>query len=431
MKIHGWGRYPILDASVKVAQSTRELTFSEESLPTIAAGLGRSYGDSALSQHVIKMTSLDNMLHFDRERGILTGQAGLSLYDILQVIVPCGWFLPATPGTKFVTLGGAVASDVHGKNHHLHGSFCDHVISLDLLLPNGQTITCSAHENIELFRATCAGMGLTGIVTSVTLQLMAIESSFIDQTTYKAQNLAHAIEIFEANHESTYSVAWIDCLSQGSQLGRSLVMLGEHSRHGGFAPPKKPLLRFPIDLPAFCLNRYSISAFNHLYYHRIRKDKVLNHVHYDPFFYPLDRILDWNKMYGRKGFLQYQFVLPQEAGLKGMTEILQVITASKRGSFLAVLKKFGAGNDNFLSFPTEGLTLALDFKYDSHLLPWLDELDKIVLNYGGRIYLAKDARMARSTFENGYPNHQQFKTIRKNIGADQCLQSLQSQRLGL
>ncbi|NPA72992.1 MAG: FAD-binding oxidoreductase, partial [Gammaproteobacteria bacterium] len=371
--------------------------------------------------------------------GLLTCSAGLAFADLLKTFVPKGWFLPVTPGTQFVTVGGAIASDVHGKNHHLDGSFSQHLTQLKLVIASGETLTCSQTENRLLFLATCGGMGLTGVIVEASFKLIPIESAYVSETTHKTANLAETLALFEHHEQATYSVAWIDCLATGDQLGRSLLMLGEHTPKDALDTETENLLKpanpsrfnVPFSMPNSLLNPYSIKAFNALYYHKTRQKQSQRQVHYAPYFYPLDSIQNWNRLYGKKGFTQYQFVLPKTAGLEGMTHILKTISDSKRGSFLAVLKAFGKGNDNYLSFPMEGYTLALDFKMDSSLLAFLDQLDEIVLSYGGRLYLAKDARMSEATFKQSYPNWEAFQEVRASVEAIGHFSSLQSQRLGL
>ena len=429
---YGWGHYPKIDASIYSAPTTSEVAKKLAQIDiVIARGLGRSYGDSALSANICSTGALTHLLEFDATTGVVSCQAGVSLADLLSVFVPRGWFIPVTPGTRFVTVGGAIASDVHGKNHHLDGCFSAHVIDLKIMLATGDVIPCSPSEHPDLFRATCGGMGLTGIILEARIQLQRISSAFIDETTLKAANIDQALSLFENNESSTYSVAWIDCLQRGSSLGRSLVMLGEHAQHGELVVGEKKKLALPIDMPSFLLNKFSIAAFNMLYFNRVRSLCQQRVIHYEPFFYPLDGIQHWNRLYGKKGFLQYQFVIPKAAGEIAMREILQRIARSGRGSFLAVLKVFGKQNENYLSFPCEGYTLALDFKLESGLFELLDELDQQVLGYGGRVYLTKDARMSETTFKQSYPQWEQFQQVREQYGALHKFASLQSQRLGL
>ncbi|MEZ9865239.1 FAD-binding protein [Vibrio breoganii] len=427
-KITSWGKYPIINASISIPSCRHDLSAFQSI--GISRGLGRSYGDCALSENVINCERLNHFLAFDETTGSLTCEAGIPLDTILKVFVPKGWFFFVTPGTKFVTVGGAIASDVHGKNHHVEGSFSDHVTSLTLI-HNDREIICSREIHPDLFYATCGGMGLTGVIVQATLTLRPIKSAYIKQRVVKAKNLNEALELFEIYKNTTYSVAWIDCLSLGKNLGRSLVMLGEHAEDGGLDIHRDPVLNVPCNMPQFLLNKYTIHTFNFAYYNKILVNEVYNIVHYDAFFYPLDSINNWNRIYGENGFTQYQFVIPRYCGKEGLTEILEIIADSKQGSFLAVLKVFGKGNQNLLSFPMEGYTLALDFKISKKLFGLLDRLDAIVRKYGGRLYLAKDVRMTEDMFKSGYSRWKEFQALRKKHGADRLYQSLQSRRIGL
>ncbi len=347
IELHGWGRYPRQTVRTCRPRTATECAAKVASAaPLIAHGLGRSYGDSALAQQVLNTQALDNFVAFDEDTGVLTCSCGVSLDATLHTFVPRGWFLPVTPGTRFVTVGGAIASDVHGKNHHGAGTFGQHIQRLTLLLGNGEIVTASPTENTDLFTATCGGMGLTGLILQATLTLKRIASSDILQTTLKVPNLQAALDAFEQHAASTYTVAWIDCLAKGDSMGRSLLMLGEHANDGKLHVQTKPPLPVPFDLPAALLNHASVQAFNSLYYGRIRRHVSRQQLPFEPYFYPLDAIGQWNRMYGKPGFVQYQFVLPQAAGVSGLREVLTAIAASGRGSFLAVLKVFGAANSN-------------------------------------------------------------------------------------
>ncbi|NTS75939.1 FAD-binding oxidoreductase [Catenovulum sp. SM1970] len=434
MELTSWGQYPRANSELFSPSNQLSLTnalIEQTEASSIARGLGRSYGDSALANKVIRSNQFTHFIDFDVEKGILTCGSGVSLADILATFVPKGWFVQVTPGTKFVTVGGAIASDVHGKNHHLDGCFSQHVLGFKMALASGEVVHCSRQSHPELFFATCGGMGLTGVIVEVELQLLPISSSYINQTTIKAENLEQALTLFEQHYDTTYSVAWIDCLATGDSLGRSLLMFGEHDSDGALEAGSEGKLAVPFNMPSFLLNKYSIQAFNSLYYARVRESESQQYIHYEPFFYPLDGIHNWNRMYGKNGFTQYQFAIPKENGLAGMTEILTRISDSKRGSFLAVLKAFGQANDNYLSFPIEGYTLALDFKLEPGLFELLEELDQIVLAYGGRLYLTKDARMSEQTFKQSYPLWTEFDRVRKEYGADKLFNSHQSKRLGL
>jgi len=287
MKMYGWGRYPVIDAeaiSPSSEKALERLSLFQDNGSVTPRGLGRSYGDSSLGKHLVSSQRLNHMLSFDDESGVLHCQAGVSLSDILEVFVPKGWFLPVTPGTKHVTVGGAIASDVHGKNHHVDGCFGDHVMFLDIVTGNGKTVRCSPEEHPELFHATCGGMGLTGIIRSAAFRLKPIQSAFIDQITYKASNLDESLEQFERHADQPYSVAWIDCISGGNALGRSLLMTGRHAGHGELSVHTSSGINIPVDMPSMLLNPFSIKAFNTVYYHIVRQKEVHSTVHYEPFF---------------------------------------------------------------------------------------------------------------------------------------------------
>lgn len=437
--IANWGNYPVIESDEKEFSFADQL--SEKLLTAneiIARGNGRCYGDASLAKNTISTLKYDKVLSFDLEKGIFECQSGLTLDKILEIIVPKGWFLPVTPGTKFITVGGAVASDVHGKNHHVDGSFSNHIIEMDVHLANGEVLTCSPNFNSDLFWATCGGMGLTGIITRIKFDLKKIESACIKQKQIKAKNLEEVIHLFEEYKHYTYSVAWIDCLKKGKNFGRSILILGEHAKleeldekkqKQPLKLPEKKQITFPFTLPSFVLNPFTVKAFNFLYYNKNLKKEINNIVSYEPFFYPLDAILHWNRGYGKKGFVQYQFVLPLQSK-QGLIEILKRISDEGLGSFLAVLKVFGKQND-LISFPTEGYTLALDFPVRKGLFEFLDELDKIVLNYGGRIYLSKDARMKPEIFWDSYSNAPKFLNILKKYNPSFKINSIQAVRLNI
>ena len=438
-KIANWGNYPAMVSDEKNFSSTDDARqYVKQVEGFIPRGNGRCYGDASLGVNTISTLKYDKILSFDTEKGILVCQSGLTLDKILEVIVPKGWFLPVTPGTKFITVGGAVASDVHGKNHHVDGSFSNHIMEMDILLGNGDIITCSRSQHTDLFWATCGGMGLTGLITRVSFDLKKIETSYIKQKQVKATNLEHVLQLFDEYKDYTYSVAWIDCLKKGKHFGRSILILGEHAKMEDLPAKKKedPLklpakkqITFPFNLPSFVLNQFTVKAFNFFYYLKNFKKEINNVVSYEPFFYPLDAILHWNRGYGKKGFVQYQFVLPLESK-QGLIEILNKISDKGMGSFLAVLKVFGK-QDDLISFPTEGYTLALDFPVRKGLFEFLDELDQVVLKYGGRLYMSKDARMQPGVLEAGYKQLPEFINIVKKYNPQGKIRSVQSDRLFL
>lgn len=431
MRISGWGKNISCDSNIKIPSPKQAINHPYIQTPIIGRGLGRSYGDSAIAQNVLSSKYQNHFINFDEHSGLLTCQGGVSFDDIIQTFIPKGWFLPVTPGTKFVTVAGAIASDVHGKNHHIDGTFGKHVTSIKLCNEKGEVIDCDPEKNQDLFHATCGGMGLTGFILQATFQLIRISSSNIQQTTYKTKNLEETLRVFKDVQGSTYSVAWIDCLSTGKQLGRSLIMTGEHIKSGELYTKSNSKLAIPFEFPNIALNKFSIQAFNTLYYNKVLKKVSKQIVHLEPFFYPLDGINNWNNMYGKSGFIQYQFVIPFNAGLEGLTEILEEIAKSKLGSFLAVLKVTGEQNKNLLSFPMEGFTLALDFKVQDGLMALLPKLNKLVMKHQGRLYLAKDSNMPEDMFKKTYPNWEVFQEVRKKYQCLQGFNSMQATRLGL
>ncbi len=376
----------------------------------IAYGNGRSYGDVCLNPggSLLSTRGLDRFMSFDRSSGELTAEAGVLIAEVLDLVTPAGWFLPVTPGTRFVTLGGAVANDVHGKNHHKVGSFGHHVLAFELLRSDGSRLVCGPDENAELFAATIGGLGLTGLITWVKLRLMPIANPFMITQTMRFRDL-DGFWALNASVEADwpYTVAWIDCTSRG---GRGLLIAGDHAPARSDLPAWRERRRgVPIDPPVSLVNTLSLKAFNTLYYHRPRPDgKVLTH--YVPYFYPLDAVRNWNRIYGAKGFYQYQCVLPPDAARDGVASLLREIAASGSGSFLAVLKTFGGlPSRGLLSFARPGATLALDFpNLGDRSERLFDRLDAIVREANGALYPAKDARMPPDMFQSGYPAWERF-----------------------
>jgi len=433
--ITNWNNYPVVEAGEVSFDYDKEIALKLP-LSSIPHGNGRCYGDASLSSEVVNTLRYDKILAFDEVNGIITCQSGLLLSDLLQVIVPRGWFLPVTPGTKFITIGGAVASDVHGKNHHVDGSFSRHVVSMSVLTGMGETFVCDPTVNSDLFWATCGGMGLTGIILDVKFRLKRINTSYIRQKQIKARNLDEIMDLFGENSGAAYSVAWIDCLKSGKHFGRSILILGDHATvdevktNKVLMPKEKALVTVPFYFPSFVLNGFSVKVFNALYYTKNYKRTMESVVHYDGFYYPLDSILSGIRTYGKQGFVQYQFVLPFDASKNGLIDILTRISKRGTGSFLAVLKLFGE-QDNLISFPMKGYTLALDFPIRPGLFDFLDELDKVVADYGGRIYLSKDARMKKEIFWSTYPHAHEFRKILATYDPENRFVSRLSQRLML
>jgi FAD/FMN-containing dehydrogenase len=432
MNLQSWGCYPKIKNHVeKFFDNNSANIYLDKQQSFIAYGNGRSYGDSALNESILHMRPHDYFINFDDESGLLQVESGVLLSEIIEHFVPRGWFLQITPGTKLITVGGAIASDVHGKNHHLNGCFSECVKEFDIIQVDGSIISCTREKYPELFKATCGGMGLTGVIISAKIFLKKINSQFIDQTTIKTHNLEQTFEAFEQYQSSPYSVAWIDCLAKKGNIGRSLLMLGDFRNDGKLCYSPKDKLSIPFNFPSFALNNLSIRAFNWLYYGKVKEDKSKQRVDIDTFFYPLDAIAHWNRIYGKNGLTQYQCILPKDCSYDGLKEILAKIAESGKGSFLAVLKLYGKANDNYLSFPMEGYSLALDFKIEKGTLELLNQLDDILKQYKGRVYLTKDARVSKANFEQSYPMVNEFRKFRRKHQLDKVFQSLQSRRLGI
>lgn len=435
--LSSWGRYPVYSCELERPERYVDLVSNAPS--QIARGQGRSYGDAALNENgkVLLTERVNRLLELDVEQGILRAEAGMTLAEVLEVIVPKGWFLPVTPGTKFVSLGGCVAADVHGKNHHHEGSFGEHVLNIELILADGGRAKCSPTENVELFWATVGGMGLTGVIGEVSLKLIPIQSSFMQVRHHAAGNLEQMFRLIQdATIDDRYTVAWIDSMALGSQLGRGVVMCGHHVMKEGLpnnfqlASKAKSERVIPFDFPSWMLNSLSISAFNALYYQREGGKRKPFLSDYDSYFYPLDAIGQWNRMYGKRGFVQYQCVIPDSNAFDGIKALLQKLSDSRRPSFLAVLKRLGAEGRGLLSFPVAGYTLALDLPIrDEGLFVLLNELDEIVLRYGGRVYLAKDARLSANSFRAMYPRYDEWLKIKNAVDPENKFSSSLSRRL--
>lgn len=409
-----WGRYPkLLPAeTVKISWLDQIPDFSKIKDKVLAYGLGRSYGDVCLNEDgtLLNMAGLNRLISIDFENGIIEAEAGLTLADILRIAMPNGWFLSVTPGTKFVTLGGAIANDVHGKNHHVMGTFGNHVLSFELLRSDGSVLNCSRDENYDMFRATIGGLGLTGLITKAKIKLLKTASSFLDVAYIKFDNVDEFFEINQANDKKfDFTVSWVDCTSTDSRLGRGIYSGGNFSTVADKQiKVKKNPPDFPFDYPF--INPFTVKIFNILYYNKQIERKVQKKIHYEPFFYPLDAVGHWNRAYGNKGFLQYQFVVPHQNGKEAVKEILRNVAKSGLSSFLTVLKTFGVvESPGMLSFPQPGITMAIDFRMTGDFtLKELDKLDDIVRQNGGRLYPAKDARMRADDFKQFYPEWDNF-----------------------
>ncbi len=444
--IEGWGRFK--SGIAYVAHPELERHFSEiiaeyGSERLLAIGNGRSYGDACLNSEnvAVAIDRFDHAIEFDARKGIITCEAGISIQSIIETILPKGWFLPVTPGTKYPTLGGCFAADVHGKNHHHSGAFSSHVRWIDLMVANGEILRCSTRKNTDIFRATAGGMGLTGFILRMSIQLIPVESAFIFTRQIRAFDLESLMQIlYENDDDWPYTVAWVDCSGKGDISGRGVVNLGRHAmcdelsvrkRVSPFKAPYRSSVRIPFVAPFSMVNRLTSRLFNEMYFDKEaingNSPKIVS---YDSYFYPLDSIRCWNRLYGRRGFVQYQFVIPFEGSEQCLLEILKRCSGNGFRPTLAVLKRLGE-ESGLLSFPRRGWTLAIDFPYKPGLLSFLDILDRLILDYSGRIYLAKDARMKADTFKSMYPELKMWQEVKYNLDPRGVFSSDLSRRLSI
>lgn len=444
--LSGWGRFPVETCRMfrpeKMA-SLPAILASGLSPTYIARGLGRSYGDAALNDGgaVIGFERLNRLLAFDPSTGVLECESGVGLAEIVETFLPRGYFLPVTPGTQFATLGGAIAHDVHGKNHHRVGTISRFVLDFRLLTPGGELLHCAPDRHPDVFWATVGGAGLTGLLLTARLRLLPVETAYVIADYLKVSHVEDAIAAMrESDAGYEYSVAWIDCVARGRALGRSILMRANTAKRGELPGSiSNPLARrrdpsrtlgVPWDMPSGTLNRWTVGAFNAALYagHPSGPGHLVD---FDRFFYPLDWIRGWNRLYGGRGFVQYQIAFPTETAPAGLVEVLERISASGRGSFLGVLKRFGEAGEGLLSFPIPGYTLALDLPAADGIVPFLRDLDTVVLRHGGRLYLAKDAVTTASAFAAMYPRLDAFRAIQARLDPNRRLASTQSRRLAL
>lgn len=421
-RLNSWGRYP------RHPQAGHAVGWRSEipgELARLAAaygtllpfGNGRSYGDSclAVTDQVLHLRTLDRIIAADWQSGVVRAEAGVTLDELLRLAIPHGWFLSVTPGTKYVSLGGALANDVHGKNHHVRGSFGCHVRRFGLVRSDRGAIKCAPGDAEGLFAATVGGLGLTGVIEWVELQLLPIRSGQVDVINIRFDSLEEFFSLSrELDGQHEYAVAWIDCAARGKSAGRGIYMVGDHAGEGGLAYDDKPKLSVPLVPPISAINSVSLRVFNHFYYNNAKPGRHAGRVSYEPYFYPLDRIDNWNRIYGPRGFQQYQCVIPEAAGSAPIGDMLAAIAAAHSGSFLAVLKRFGdITSPGLLSFPMAGATLALDFpEHGERTARLFSTLDAIVRAAGGRIYPAKDAHMGGEFFRATYPRWQMLESLR-------------------
>ncbi len=409
ISISSWGRLTA-DQHKIVSVTSLEAVPRNHKLKGLPFGNGRSYGDVCLNPdgELWLMRGLDKFITLDPYNGLITCEAGVLLKDIQRLVIPHGWMLPVTPGTQLITVGGAIANDIHGKNHHVFGSFGDHIKSLTLLRTDKELIVCGPEINQDWFSATVGGMGLTGIISQATLKLRPIQGPWLETVNVPFTQLKDFFNLADTSEaEWEYTVSWIDCLNG---RGRGVFMRANHVEHEESVIKSSSSLSIPMVPPISFVNKLSLRLFNSVYYRRQSRKRVKQLVHYEPFFYPLDNIQNWNRIYGSKGFYQYQSVLPRSVGYEGVREMLKTISTAGEGSFLAVLKTFGDRQAaGMMSFPMPGVTLALDFpNKGKRTLDLLRSLDDIVRDANGKIYTAKDSRMPRDLFESGYPRLEEF-----------------------
>ncbi len=442
----GWGRTAPTVADVEHPRTVDDLAAGLEHPPSrgvAVRGLGRSYGDPAQNAggRVLDASGVRGLTELDLTRGLVTAAAGTSIHDLMNWLVPLGWFVPVTPGTRYVTVGGAIANDIHGKNHHSAGSWGNHVRSMTLATPADGKVTVTPESDPSLFWATVGGVGLTGVILDATIELHAIETSRLVVDTDRTRDLDEVMALMtEGDDRYEYSVAWIDLMARGAAVGRSILDRGTFARiddlpakarRDPLAYRAEAILPMPVTAPPKLLNPLTVRAFNELWYRKAPRQRRGHVATIPSFFHPLDAIHDWNRGYGPAGFLQWQCVVPLDAG-ETMRHIVEAFSASASTSLVNVLKRFGPGNEGMLSFPQPGWTLSVDLSADvAGLGRLLDRLDELVLEAGGRHYLAKDSRMRRSTFEAGYPRLDEWRAVRRRVDPDGVLQHDLGRRLGL
>ncbi|MCU1264980.1 MAG: linked oxidase domain protein [Acidobacteria bacterium] len=440
IELSGWGRYPRRVETVICPEQIADAVPPPVGR-MIARGQGRSYGDAAmLADGLVMLTEqLAEVSELNEATGILTAQAGATLAEVIDTFLPRGWFPAVVPGTRFVSLGGCVAADIHGKNHHRDSGFGAHVDEIEIVLADGSRRRCSPRQNSDLFWATVGGMGLTGIITEVSFQLIPVETSYLMVQHDQAKDLDQSFKVLsDKAWDDHYTVAWIDCLAKKGNVGRGVLMRGHHARRNDlpdslrgqpFAKARRQR-NLGFDFPSWTLNSVGMRAFNELYYRLQGRRQRPFIADYEGFFFPLDRIGNWNRIYGKRGFIQYQCVLPAANAFDGMRALLEAQAAAGRSSFLSVLKRFGPQGQGLLSFPFEGYTLTLDLPVDDdQLLPFLDRLDDIVLQHGGRVYLAKDARLAAPAFRAMYPRLAEWLRVKSAVDPENCFDSDLARRL--
>lgn len=429
----GWGRSTTVSTRVAVPGDDGEVREAlEAGAPVLAYGNCRSYGDAHLpcDGRGISTARLDRVVSFDEASGEIVCESGVTFARLLREYLPRGWRVPVTPGTAFASVGGAVANDVHGKNHDRRGSFGDHVVWLDLMAASGEIVRISHAEEPELFAATIGGVGLTGVILRVAFRMDRVPSAFMRIREQRIPDLdAYLTALAEAREGAAYSVGWIDALQRGARMGRGILESADVTAEGGLAGEPERSLRVPFDFPRVALNHLTVRAFNEAYFRRVPANGRERISHAARFFYPLDALHDWNRIYGRRGFHQFQCVIPDAEAARGMQRLLETVSAAGRGSFLAVLKTLGGEGRGHLSFPMRGLTLALDFPCSEGVSELMRRLETITLDHGGRIYLAKDSSLSAAGFRRMYPKLGQFADVLERWDPQGRFRSVMASRL--
>jgi decaprenylphospho-beta-D-ribofuranose 2-oxidase len=431
--INGWGRYG--EYKIKLYKP-KNINLIKKKLKSslldtfICRGLGRSYGDSSLNSKIIDLTNIKKKFQISKKKKEVVCSSNLSIKELLPILLKENFFLKVTPGTQYVTIGGAIASDIHGKNHHNDGSFCDYLNEIEILLADGKIIKCSKTKNKKLFLSTCGGMGLTGIILSAKVQLLKIPSSFIKETIIKSNSLKETINYFKKYNHKKYIVSWIDSSEKKNNLGRGIIYIGEHTRLNKEYFLKHRSLNLSFNFPNFFINNFILKMLNKIFYFKNSKFKE-QIVDIKKYFYPLDNIRNWNKVYGKKGFVQIQILVSNKNLIKNLTKILLFFQQKNQVSFVSTLKKMGKKNKNLLSFPAEGYTITFDIKANKNLKIFYQELEEILIKMNAKIYLTKDALMSKKYFEKTYINKNKFISYKKIYDPKFKFHSYQSKRLGL
>lgn len=439
-KLAGWGNFPVTASYNFYPSTEKEVLKTVKQGNLVPRGLGRSYGDQAINENgrVAICTHLNHFLDWNENEGILECEAGVSLEEIINVFGPKGWLPMICPGTKFVTIGGAIANDIHGKAHHVDGSFFNCVISFTVMLASGEVVTASRTEHADLFEASFGGLGLLGVILTAKIRLRKIETTYFKQKSIKVKNLEEMLKALEEYSHFNYSVAWVDPLAKGSKLGSGVLTVGNAAglndlpaslRKEPLKLHKKSKITVPFFLPGFLLNSITVRMLNRVI--AFVQNSPKEFIHYEKFFFPLDMINNWNKGYGKRGFIQYQFVIPPgQEGAENVRKIIQMIASSGCTPFLNVFKKMGQGQ-GILSFPFEGYTLAIDFPVTKNLHAFTKKMDAEVLKAGGRIYLGKDSMLDKEMFQAMYPQYGQWLAIKRKYDPENVFTSDIGRRLGL